>query len=118
MEEIAESSGLFPFFKNGEFNVKAIKDNYGNNVQTATIKAEDVLSYKFDRTKIEKVYNKIDMSDDELEEFIDSLTGEQFENLSNFFETMPKVQHSIEVTNPKTKKKGEVVIECIQSFFD
>ena len=66
----------------------------------------------------EKVYNKIDMSDDELEEFIDSLTGEQFENLSNFFETMPKVQHSIEVTNPKTKKKGEVVIEGIQSFFD
>ena len=65
----------------------------------------------------EKVYNKIDMSDDELEEFIDSLTGEQFENLSNFFETMPKVQHSIEVTNPKTKKKGEVIIEGIQNFF-
>ena len=66
----------------------------------------------------EKVYNKIDMSDDELEEFIDSLTGEQFEKLTNFFDTMPKVQHSIEVTNPKTKKKGEVVIEGIQSFFD
>jgi hypothetical protein len=31
---------------------------------------------------------------------------------------MPKVAHSIEVTNPKTKKKGEVVIEGIQSFFD
>ena len=30
---------------------------------------------------------------------------------------MPKVAHSIEVTNTKTKKKGEVVIEGIQSFF-
>jgi hypothetical protein len=66
----------------------------------------------------EKVYNRVDISDPELEEFIDSLTGEQFEGLSEFFDTMPKVQHSVEVTNPKTKKKGEVVIEGIQSFFD
>jgi hypothetical protein len=66
----------------------------------------------------EEVYNKVDVPDSELDEFIDSLTGEQFENLGNFFETMPKVQHSVEVTNPKTKKKGEVVIEGIQSFFD
>ena len=66
----------------------------------------------------EKVYNKVDMSNSELEEFVDSLTGEQFEKVGGFFETMPKVQHSVEVTNPKTKKKGEVVIEGIQSFFD
>ena len=66
----------------------------------------------------EKVYNKIDMSDSELDEFIDSLTGEQFESVGGFFETMPKVQHSVEVTNPKTKKKGKVVIEGIQSFFE
>ena len=66
----------------------------------------------------EKIYNKVDISEKELEEFIDSLTGSQFEGLSDFFNTMPKVQHSVEVTNPKTKKKGEVVIEGIQSFFD
>lgn len=66
----------------------------------------------------EKVYNRVDMSEKDLEEFIDSLTGEQFEKVGEFFETMPKVQHSIEVTNPKTNKKGEVVIEGIQSFFD
>ena len=66
----------------------------------------------------ETIYNRVDMSESELEEFIDSLTGDQFEGLSDFFNTMPKVQHSVEVTNPKTKKKGEVVIEGIQSFFD
>ena len=66
----------------------------------------------------ETIYNRVDMSENELEEFIDSLTGEQFEGLTDFFDTMPKVQHSVEVTNPKTKKKGEVVIEGIQSFFD
>ena len=66
----------------------------------------------------EKVYNKIDMSESELEEFIDSLTSDQFSKVTDFFDTMPKVQYSVEVTNPKTKKKGEVVIEGIQSFFE
>ena len=66
----------------------------------------------------ETIYNRVDMSEKDLEEFIDSLTGEQFEKIGQFFETMPKVQHSVEVTNPKTKKKGEVVIEGIESFFD
>ena len=64
------------------------------------------------------IYNKVDISDSELEDFVDSLTGEQFEGITNFFDTMPKVQHSIEVTNPKTKKKGEILVEGIQSFFD
>ena len=66
----------------------------------------------------EKIYNKVDISDKELEEFIDSLTAEQFEKITDFFDTMPKVQHSVEVINPNTKKKGEVVIEGIQNFFD
>ena len=65
----------------------------------------------------DKVYNKIDISEKELTEFIDSFTNDQFENLSEFFDTMPKVQHVVKVTNPNTKKKGEVVIEGIDSFF-
>jgi hypothetical protein len=66
----------------------------------------------------ETVHSKIDMSDSDLNEFIESLTNDQFQGLADFFDTMPKVAHSIEVTNPKTKKKGEVVVEGIQSFFD
>ena len=66
----------------------------------------------------ETTHNRVDISEKELEEFIDSLTGEQFEGVVDFFNTMPKVQHSIEVTNPNTKKKGEVVIEGIESFFE
>ena len=57
-------------------------------------------------------------SEKELEEFIDSLPSAVFENLGEFFNSMPKVQHPIKVTNPKTKKKGEVIIEGIQSFFE
>jgi len=66
----------------------------------------------------ETVHTRIDMSESDLDEFIESLTTEQFQGLSNFFESMPKVAHSIEVTNPKTKNKGVVVIQGIQSFFE
>jgi len=66
----------------------------------------------------ETVHSKIDISESDLNEFIDNLTSEQFESFGEFFETMPKVAHSVEVVNPKTKKKGEVIIEGIQSFFE
>ena len=92
------------------------------DMDTETTNSEDI--FKMIKRCIQeirddkKTYNRVDISDSELEEFIDSLTGEQFEGLTEFFDTMPKVQHSVEVTNPKTKKKGEVVIEGIQNFFD
>ena len=63
------------------------------------------------------VHTRIDISEKELDEFIDSLTTKTFEDLGTFFETMPKVMHILKVKNPKTKKKGEVLIEGLQSFF-
>ena len=65
----------------------------------------------------EDTHHRIDMTDKELDEFIESMSSEQFEKVSEFFETMPKLQHVVEVKNPKTKKKGEVVISGLQSFF-
>ena len=66
----------------------------------------------------ETVHHKIDIQDNDLEEFIDSMSTENFQNLSGFFETMPKLMHVVEVTNPVTKKKSEIPIEGLQSFFD
>ena len=66
----------------------------------------------------ETVHNKVDISNKELDKFIDSMSTENFEGLSTFFETMPKLRHVIKVTNPKTKKKSEIPVEGLQSFFD
>ena len=63
------------------------------------------------------IHNKVDISDKELEEFIDSMSQASFELVSNFFETMPKLIHEVSITNPKTKKKNKIVIEGLQSFF-
>ena len=63
------------------------------------------------------IYNRVDITDKELDEFIDSMSAENFEQVTNFFNTMPKLIHVVEVKNPKTKKKSEIPIEGLQSFF-
>ena len=67
--------------------------------------------------KGETVYNRVDISDKELDDFIDSMSSDNFEDVTNFFSTMPKLIHVVEVKNPKTKKKNEIPIEGLQSFF-
>ena len=64
----------------------------------------------------EDIYNKIDMSEKDVNEFVESLSSEQFTNIGKFFETMPKLRHVIQVTNPNTKIKGEILLEGLQSF--
>ena len=65
----------------------------------------------------ETVHNRVDISNKELDEFVESMSAQNFESLSAFFETMPKLIHEIEVKNPKTKKKNKIPIEGLQSFF-
>ena len=62
------------------------------------------------------IYHRVDMTDSDLTEFVDSFTGSQFEMVTQFFETMPKLRHAVNVINPKTKVKSEVVIEGLESF--
>ena len=64
------------------------------------------------------IHQNVDMDQDELEEFINSLSTEHLDKINEFFDTMPKLTHAIKVKNPNTKKTGEVLIEGIQSFFD
>ena len=45
------------------------------------------------------------------------MSSDNFDEVTNFFNTMPKLIHVVEVQNPKTKKKSEIPIEGLQSFF-
>ena len=53
----------------------------------------------------------------ELSDFVESLNSSQFKLVENFFVTMPKLSHTLKVTNPNTKVESEVKIEGLQSFF-
>ena len=66
----------------------------------------------------DKVYNRVDISDKDIEEFIDSFDNQQLESILNFFQTMPKIRHPVKVINPKTKVESELVLEGLESFLE
>ncbi len=66
----------------------------------------------------EDVLEAKSFSKKEMLEFVETFDTQQFQKIQDFFETMPKLSHKIEVTNPNTKVKSEVVIEGLSSFFD
>ena len=63
------------------------------------------------------IHNMVDVTNSDLDDFIDSLSTETFEKLAEFFNTMPKLTHVEEVKNPKTNVISEVVIQGVDSFF-
>lgn len=65
----------------------------------------------------ESVYQAKDSTKEELREFVDNLTAEQMKHLSKFYNTMPRLEHKIEVENPKTGVKSEVVLKGLADFF-
>jgi len=66
----------------------------------------------------DELIHRIDMTKDEIMEFIDSMSSDQMESVMQFFETMPKLRHVVEVKNPKTKVKSEILLEGMQSFLE
>ena len=66
----------------------------------------------------EEVFEAKDQTKKELIEFIEQLNSKQFKNIQGFFDTMPKLKHTIKVKNPKTKKESEVVLQGLNDFFE
>ena len=71
---------------------------------------------------IEQVYDSDEVYDSfsqkEALEFLEDLNSEQFQMIQKFFETMPKLSYTMEVYNPNTKVKSDVVLEGLASFFE
>ena len=65
----------------------------------------------------EEVWSASDCTKKELTEFLESMNSSQFKDIENFFETMPKLSHTIKVKNPNTEKESDVVLEGLASFF-
>ena len=65
----------------------------------------------------EDAWEAKDYTPSERLEFIEQLNSKQYKKVEKFFETMPKLSHTIEVVNPNTKKKSSVVLEGLADFF-
>jgi len=64
-----------------------------------------------------KVYDPKDQTKKELTEFIEQLNTNQFKDVQNFFNTMPRLKHVVKVKNPKTKKESEITLTGLNDFF-
>ena len=80
-------------------------------------------SFELIATCIDKIYNEeevwstADCTKKEVKDFLEQMNSMQFKEIEKFFETMPKLSHSVTFTNPKTKVESTVVLEGLSSFF-
>jgi len=97
-----------------------IKNNFDPNDVGANAMEQ---SFDLIGSCISKIYNEdevwvaADCSKKEVNDFLDSMNSNQFKEIESFFETMPKLTHTVNVINPKTKVKSDVVLEGLASFF-
>ena len=64
-----------------------------------------------------EVWDSAETTKKEMMEFLDQMNSSQFKKIEQFFDTMPKLSHEVEITNPNTKVKSKVVLEGLASFF-
>ena len=66
----------------------------------------------------EESWTSSDCTKKELSDFLDQLNSKQFKEIETFFETMPKLSHTVKIVNPETKVESEVLLEGLASFFE
>jgi len=67
--------------------------------------------------KGEQIWEAKDSTKKELTAFIEQLSSKQFAEIQKFFDTMPKLKHTLTIKNPKTKVERDVVLSGLSDFF-
>lgn len=65
----------------------------------------------------DQLYYAEEQTKEELLQFLNNLTNEQFSNLQKFFSSMPRIKKDIEYNCPLCGKHHKVTLEGMQSFF-
>jgi hypothetical protein len=95
-----------------------IKNNF---IKTDAIGVDD--TFNIICSCIEQIYSEeeswstSDCTKKELTNFLEQLSSKQFKQIEKFFETMPKLSHTIVVKNPNTNVESSIVLEGLTSFF-
>jgi len=95
-----------------------IKNNFNNESEISVDDTFDMIS-----SCVEQIYSEeeswstSDVTKKEILEFLGDLSSKQFKDIEKFFETMPKLSHTIKIKNPNTDVESEVVLEGLTSFF-
>lgn len=89
-------------------------DKIDNQLDLATEAIINSIDYIFDN---DNIYKKEDSTKEELKEFIEGLSQQQFESLSKFFDTMPKLKHVLRWKCSGCGHEDETTLEGLANFF-
>lgn len=96
----------------GEF----ITQNFGDGLDLQS--SFDVIASCIDMIySDEETWESKDTPKKEWVEFVEQLNSSQFKEIEYFFNTMPKLSHTVKYENPNTGVENEVVLEGLASFF-
>ena len=95
-----------------------IKSNFDFNDKNQMDQSFQLIASCIDKIYSEdEVWATADCTKREVNDFLEGMNSNQFKEIETFFTTMPKLSHTISVTNPKTKVKSDVVLEGLAAFF-
>ena len=95
-----------------------IKNNFEFGQDASMDQSFDLIASCIDKIyNEEEVWAAADCTKKEIGSFLEKMNSAQFKDIEKFFETMPKLSHTVKVKNPKTKVESEVVLEGLSSFF-
>ena len=106
-----------------QMNYPSLNQFIETNFEVGEEKSEVEQSLNVIMSCIKQVYSNdeawdaSDCSKKELRDFVEQMNSKQFKQVEDFFNTMPKLAHTLKVTNPNTKVKSDVTIEGLASFF-
>lgn len=94
-----------------------VKENFDvENVDTE--KSFDLIASCISQVITEdEVWEAENCTKKEMIDFLEQMNSSQFKDIEKFFNTMPKLSHSVKIKNPNTKVESEVVLEGLASFF-
>ena len=67
--------------------------------------------------KGEVIYDAKDSTRKELNDFVEQCNAQQFKEIQSFFDTMPRLKHTVKVKNPKTKVESDIELNGLNDFF-
>ena len=95
-----------------------IKNNFDFKEGNQMEQSFDLIASCIDKIYTEdEVWAAADCTKKEMKDFLEQMNSSQFKEIEKFFETMPKLSHTVKVTNPKTKVESDIVLEGLASFF-
>ena len=95
-----------------------VKNNFDFNGEVDMDQSFDLIAACIDKIYSEdEVWSTADCTKKEVKDFLEQMNSLQFKEIETFFDSMPKLAHTVTFTNPNTKVESTVVLEGLSSFF-